>query len=79
MFDQDIPRKASVLSFLGDADLLTILDLDLEKSNWENANLKRVNLRQAKLLKSRILCIWKHFITNLFITNIIEFILKILV
>jgi len=49
MFDQDIPRQASVLSFLGDADLLTDLNLDLSRSDWENADLKRVNLSGAKL------------------------------
>ncbi len=33
LFDKDIPRKASVLSFLGDADILTKLGLDL---SWFN-------------------------------------------
>jgi len=49
MFDQDIPRKASILSFLGDAKLLTDLRLDLERSNWENASLNYANLSDANL------------------------------
>jgi uncharacterized protein YjbI with pentapeptide repeats len=43
MFDEDIPRKASVLSFLSDADLLKQLDLDLSGIKLEGANLKKVN------------------------------------
>ena len=43
LFDEDIPRKASVLSFLADADLLNQLKLDLSRIKLEGANLKKVN------------------------------------
>ena len=49
MFDQDIPRKASVLSFLADADLLNQLDLDLSGISLEGANLKKVNFSACTL------------------------------
>ncbi|MBW4526839.1 MAG: pentapeptide repeat-containing protein [Phormidium tanganyikae FI6-MK23] len=45
----DIPRKSSVLAFLGDTELLNVLDLDLQFSHWENANLRRANLSGADL------------------------------
>jgi uncharacterized protein YjbI with pentapeptide repeats len=48
LFDQadptDMPRKASVLAFLGDSGLLAPLDLDLRGSHWVNANLRRAQL-----------------------------------
>ena len=49
MFDQDIPRKASVLSFLGDVDLLSQLDLDLIFVWLNGAYLKKVNFSGCKL------------------------------
>ena len=49
MFDEDIPRKASVLSFLGDADLLNQLDLDLIFTRLNGANLKKVNFSDCNL------------------------------
>ena len=49
LFEEDIPRKVSVLSFLGDVDLLTRLELDLSRSNLNNANLRIANLSKVKL------------------------------
>jgi len=49
LFDEDMPRKSNVLSFLGDTELLTELSLDLSSSHWEKANFRRANLRKADL------------------------------
>lgn len=49
MFEEDIPRKVSVLSFLGDAGLLEQLDLDLIFIRLNGANLKQVNFFACKL------------------------------
>jgi uncharacterized protein YjbI with pentapeptide repeats len=49
LFDRDNPRQANVLSFLGDLDLLTKLNLDLSRSNLENANFSRADLSGVKL------------------------------
>ncbi|MEE3719245.1 pentapeptide repeat-containing protein [Tumidithrix elongata RA019] len=54
-FDQDMPRKASVLSFLGDSGLLIHLDLDLSFSRWEKANLRRADLRRANLIDANLI------------------------
>ncbi|MCY7391922.1 MAG: pentapeptide repeat-containing protein, partial [Leptolyngbyaceae cyanobacterium CAN_BIN12] len=54
MFDQDIPRKASVLSFLADTDLLNHLDLDLSSIRLEGANLKKVNFSACKLQSANL-------------------------
>ncbi|MEA5489972.1 MULTISPECIES: pentapeptide repeat-containing protein [Pseudanabaena] len=43
-FEQDMPRKSSVLSFLGDSGLLIHLKLDLSSSNWKEANLSNAQL-----------------------------------
>lgn len=43
-FEQDMPRKANVLSFLGDSGLLIHLKLDLSSSHWKEANLRNVQL-----------------------------------
>ena len=51
-FEQDIPRKSSVLSFLDDCGLLIHLKLDLSSSNWTEANLRSVNLSKANLTKA---------------------------
>jgi uncharacterized protein YjbI with pentapeptide repeats len=45
LLQDDIPRKASVLSFLGDTNLLTNLNLDLSKFPLMNANLQDSNFR----------------------------------
>lgn len=47
----DMPRKASVLAFLGDSGLLEAMSqiLDLSGSHWEKANLRRANLSIANL------------------------------
>jgi len=49
LFKDDIPRKASVLSFLGDAKLLPELKLDLSGSHWKNAFFRKANLSKAIL------------------------------
>lgn len=49
LFDEDMPRKSSVLSFLGDTALLTALDLDLSSSDLEKADFHRANLSGANL------------------------------
>jgi uncharacterized protein YjbI with pentapeptide repeats len=49
LFQNDIPRKASVLSFLGDTNLLTNLNLDLSLSNFKDADLRGADLRGADL------------------------------
>jgi uncharacterized protein YjbI with pentapeptide repeats len=49
LFQDDIPRKASVLSFLGDTNLLTNLNLDLSLSNFKDADLRGADLRGADL------------------------------
>ncbi|MBM0740546.1 pentapeptide repeat-containing protein [Phormidium sp. CLA17] len=54
MFDQDIPRKASVLSFLADTDLLNHLDLDLISIRLKGANLKKVNFSACKLQSANL-------------------------
>lgn len=51
LFDNDIQRKSSVLSFLGDTQLLPALDLDLSSFHWEKANLSRVSLSGTCLRK----------------------------
>jgi len=49
MFENDMARKASILSFLGDADLLVNLDLDLSRSSWKGSNLRGSNLSKVNL------------------------------
>ena len=49
LFNEDTPRKSSVLSFLGDTALLTALDLDLSFSPLEKADFHRANLSGANL------------------------------
>jgi uncharacterized protein YjbI with pentapeptide repeats len=52
----DMPRKASVLAFLGDTGLLEAMSqiLDLSGSHWEKANLRRANLSGAKLIGANL-------------------------
>jgi uncharacterized protein YjbI with pentapeptide repeats len=52
LFQEDIPRKASVLSFLGDTNLLTNLNLDLSLSNFKDADLRGADLRGADLRRA---------------------------
>jgi uncharacterized protein YjbI with pentapeptide repeats len=57
LFDnsEDMARKASVLSFLGDSGLLEKLqstNFNLEGSHWGRSNLRRANLSKAKLRKA---------------------------
>jgi uncharacterized protein YjbI with pentapeptide repeats len=54
LFREDTPRKASVLSFLGDADLLRQLNLDLSQFCLENANLSGANLTRANLGRANL-------------------------
>jgi uncharacterized protein YjbI with pentapeptide repeats len=58
-FEQDMPRKSSVLSFLGDSGLLIHLKLDLSSSNWKEANLSNaqlsgINFSGAKFSKAQL-------------------------
>ena len=54
--NQDMIRKASVLSFLGDSDLLEALQqstgFELSGSDWQGANLRRANLRHINLVEA---------------------------
>jgi uncharacterized protein YjbI with pentapeptide repeats len=54
MFDEDIPRKTIVLSFLADADLLSQLDLDLTFIGLNGANLKKVNFSACELRSANL-------------------------
>ncbi len=54
--NQDMVRKASVLSFLGDSELLEALQqstgFELSRSDWQGANLRRANLRNINLVEA---------------------------
>jgi hypothetical protein len=52
IFQEDIPRTASVLSFLGDTNLFQKMNLDLYQYNLEKANLNGANLQKANLRKA---------------------------
>jgi Pentapeptide repeats (8 copies) len=54
LFDGDMSRKSSVLSFLGDTEVLQELKLDLSGSNWKDAFLCRANLSKAHLSKANL-------------------------
>ena len=54
LFKTDMPRKASVLSFLGDAKLLPELDLDLSDSYWKDAFFRKANLSKANLSGAKL-------------------------
>jgi uncharacterized protein YjbI with pentapeptide repeats len=57
MFDEDIPRKASVLSFLGDSSLLkqNLLNLDLSYINLTKAYLAKADLSKADLTRANLI------------------------
>ncbi len=54
LFEQDVIRKASVLAFLGDTNLLKKLKIDISEINLEGANLRRANLTGSRLDKSNL-------------------------